>query len=312
MDIHQQPTTNNQQPTTNNQQPFLTVPLLSSDREIAKQFAAEQATPEKGVQVYLNTLSVLAVNRYLNWLQIDTDVTQSDCWNAGLRAMFDVADLRLSNGRQIECRFLRSPARNIILPAEVRRDRIGVMAIQLGESFAEVKLLGFFPTHSELPAEIDLEDFQDLDVFLEELEGIGQTVPLVCLREWLQDIFTEGWEEIANFISPQTPTLAFRKGTIQRCKLLDFDLPLLFSISLDRDREEKLKICLQLRPLESEQYLPLQLKFRVLTKEGTLFREIIARDRDRFIQYEFRGNFGEEFSLKIVSQDRECAEYFRV
>ena len=302
---------NNYQLSTINYQ-LLNIPLLDSDRAIAKQFAAEQATPEKGLQVYLNTLSVWAVHRYLSWLQIETDITQSDCWNAGLRAMFNVADLVLADGRKIECRSIQAPVDKIIIPLEVRRDRIGVMGIQFGESLDEVQLLGFFPANFELPSEIDLRDFQDLDVFLEALENSSPVTQLVCLREWLENIFTEGWDDITNIISPKTPAFAFRQGTIQRAKVIDLEIPLILSISLKPEREEKLKIGLQLHPFEDNEVLPQNLKLMVFTAEGKLFREIIVRDGDSFIQYEFRGNFSEKFSLKVIFRDIELKESFLI
>ena len=49
----------------------------------AAQFAAEQTTPRKGKHVYLNTLAVYAVNNYLKWLNIPSNLAQSDCWNPG-------------------------------------------------------------------------------------------------------------------------------------------------------------------------------------------------------------------------------------
>lgn len=288
----------------------LKIPLLPSDREIAKQFAAEQATPEKGLQVYLNVLSVLAVNRYLSWLQIETDVNSSDCWNAGLRAIFDVADLVLPDGQKIECRLLRSLDEKILIPLEVRRDRSGVMGLELGNSLDEVKLLGFFPARSELPAEIARQDLQDLDVFLEHLEKRDRVASPIRLQNWLQGVFTEGWDAIADLASPQTPALAFRKSTIQRAKILDFEIPIVFSLTLRSDAENKLTITLQL--CSSDRDLPAQLKVRVFTGEGELFREIIAGDGDRLIQYEFRGNFGEEFSINVTLNDIEFTESFTI
>ncbi|MBP0016104.1 MAG: DUF1822 family protein [Cyanobacteria bacterium SBLK] len=295
-----------------NHQQQLIIPLLSGDREIAKQFAAEQATPEKGLQVFLNVLSVLAVSRYLSWLQIETDVNSSDCWNAGLRAIFDVADLILPDGRKIECRLLRSPDEKINIPSEVRRDRSGVIGLEFGDSFDEVKLLGFFPTSSELPAEIEWRDLQDLDVFLEHLENRDRVVSPVRLRDWLQGAFTEGWEAISDLVSPQTSTLAFRNDTIQRVKTLDFGMPIFLSLALRSAAENKLTVGLQLRPNNFSLELPAQLKLQVFTAEGALFREIIASDGDRFIQYEFRGNLGEEFSINITLNNIEFTEKFAI
>ncbi|MEM9542675.1 MAG: DUF1822 family protein [Cyanobacteria bacterium P01_E01_bin.42] len=301
----------NKQQTINNKQQLI-IPILSGDREIAKQFATEQATPEKGLQVYLNALSVLAVNRYLSWLQIETDVNSSDCWNGGLRAIFDVADLVLPNGQKIECRLLRSPDGNITIPSEVRRDRVGVMGLGLGDALEEVKLLGFFPANGELPAEICPQDLQDLDVFLEHLENGDRIASPVCLRDWLQGIFTEGWDAIANLASSQTPALAFRQGTTQGAKTLDFETPLLLSLALRSQSENKLSINLKLCPDESGRNLPASLKLQVFTGEGELFREITSREGDRFIQYEFRGNLGEEFSIKVLCNDIEFTEKFAI
>ena len=48
----------------------LTVAIAKDSHRYAEIFAAEQATPQKGKRVYLNTLAVCAVATYLKWLSI--------------------------------------------------------------------------------------------------------------------------------------------------------------------------------------------------------------------------------------------------
>ncbi|HEY9704945.1 MAG TPA: DUF1822 family protein, partial [Allocoleopsis sp.] len=79
------------------------VPLNQSFHETALKFAKEQNTTAKGKQVYLNTLAVLAVNDFVQWLHIETDLESSDSWNIVVRLFQNVADLVLPNLGTIEC-----------------------------------------------------------------------------------------------------------------------------------------------------------------------------------------------------------------
>ena len=121
----------------------LTVPLGSLAHALARPFAAEQITPQKGKKTYLNTLAIYAVHTYLKWLQIETEISQGDSWHPLKRALFDVADLVIPGVGKLECRPVLPGETAFSLPPEVTEDRIGYVAVQFNERLNEVQLLGF-------------------------------------------------------------------------------------------------------------------------------------------------------------------------
>ncbi|NEQ85170.1 MAG: DUF1822 family protein, partial [Moorea sp. SIO2I5] len=96
----------------------LEITLGIKAHRFASKFAAEQATTTKSKQVYLNTLAVYAVHRYLKYLGIDTDLNESDCWNPILRHQWNVADLVVPGIGTLECRPVLPGETTVSLPPE--------------------------------------------------------------------------------------------------------------------------------------------------------------------------------------------------
>ena len=74
-----------------------TGPIFPEARHQAEQFYRQQATPEKGEQVRLNTLAVSFVNFYLECMGFETDLENSDSWNPVQQTLMDAAALCLKN-----------------------------------------------------------------------------------------------------------------------------------------------------------------------------------------------------------------------
>ncbi|GET40512.1 DUF1822 family protein [Microseira wollei] len=83
------------------------MPITQAAQQMARQFAIEQPTEEKALQVYLNTLAVYAVNNYLRIMDISTDLKGGDSWNPVIRFACDVADLWVTGVGRLECRPLQ-------------------------------------------------------------------------------------------------------------------------------------------------------------------------------------------------------------
>jgi len=147
------------------EQYFLEIPLNQNAHQCALKFAQEQATKQKGKQVYLNTLAVYAVNYFLEWAEWETNLDQSDSWNPGLRALFNVADLVIPDIGKLECRAVTEGETVIYLPPEVREERIAYIGVLLPEKLDKAKLLGFIPAAEidEEISEIPLESLQPIE-----------------------------------------------------------------------------------------------------------------------------------------------------
>lgn len=170
---------------------LLEIPLEQTARNLALQFASEQANPQKGKRVYFNTLAVWAVNYFLEWMELETDIDGGDSWHPGMRAVLDVADLVLPGIGKIECCPVLLGETAISLP-EVRENRIAYIAVEFAEPFDKVKLLGFIPAVEivEETEEISLTNLQPVEELLDYLYRIELGIPVaqVLLEEALSDL----------------------------------------------------------------------------------------------------------------------------
>ena len=170
---------------------LLEIPLEQTARNLALQFASEQANPLKGKRVYFNTLAVWAVNYFLKWMELETDIDGGDSWNPAMRPILDVADLVLPGIGKIECCPVMLGETVISLP-EVRENRIAYLAVEFVEPFDKVKLLGFIPAVEILDEteDISLTNLKPVEELLDYLDRIELAIPLLQgeIDELLSDL----------------------------------------------------------------------------------------------------------------------------
>ncbi|HBE18182.1 MAG TPA: hypothetical protein DEA78_10140, partial [Cyanobacteria bacterium UBA11159] len=165
------------------------MPITETAIKTAHKFADQQPTLDKKEQVYLNTLAVLAVRDYLQLMEIDTDLANSDSWHPVVRLCADIADLNLPGLGRLECRPVKvfnsdgksslselSPCSNICsVPPEVWCDRIGYVVVQIDEEKREANLLGFAKNAGK--GELYFNQLESLDSLLEYLEKLALPIP---------------------------------------------------------------------------------------------------------------------------------------
>ncbi len=316
------------------QTPRITVPLGGEAHASARQFAAQQATPQKGKQVYINTLAVHAVHNYLKWLQIETDLGQGDSWHPGKRSLFNVADLVLPIGK-LECRPVLPGETVCELPLEVREDRIGYVAVQFGERLDEVQLLGFVRAVdiSDATEQILMADLQPLDVLLECIPAnvvapepvLTASKVRVNLSRWLENTFEAGWQSVKALLNTEQGNLAFRSRrrdpavtevSVEGVKLIDLEMQMgsrsvALLLGLTPMAEQRVGIRVQLHPGSGETYLPPNLSLVLLSKSGATLQEVQSRSQDNFIQLKrFTYQTGKCFSIQVALDDVSIIENF--
>jgi hypothetical protein len=327
---------------TSTQSLHLSVPLGKDAHDLAQQFAAEQATPQKGKQVYLNTLAVYAVHSYLKWLSVETDLIQGDSWHPGLRAIFDVADLVLPNLGKLECRPVLPGETVFGLPSEVTEDRIGYVAVQFNQQLDFVQLLGFSPVLAiaQPPEEIQIAELQSLDTLIDtiaqpSLASFPVASPIdpvkpaiqpkntaVKLRQWLEGIFNESWQSpslvlASNLRSSTRLGLDTQTNSVSRAKVIHFGrqgVPqaVVLVMKLTPTATEAVEVCLRLYPGSDSIHLPPNLQLIVLDERGTASMEVQARSADDWMQLEFSCIHEERFSVKVVLEETSITEQFVV
>jgi hypothetical protein len=309
------------------------VPLTKLAHQSAQHFYHQHSEPQKAKQVYLNTLAVYAVNYYLQCFGIETDLEASDSYNPILQTLANVGDLVVKNKGKIECRSVLPNSQTCWIPAEVRAERIGYIAVQFNATLTEANLLGFVPqvTNEELP----LSQLQSLEDLLEHLTCSQFLSSTTHLLQWVDNIFAAGWQSLEDFLA-HSESLRYRLATrstkenlslqsnsqfqetwaVSGTKLIDLGIQLEGSsicllIALVKQGDEAIGVQVQLYPEPSKQYLTPDLQLALLAETGEKLTEVISRSQDNWIQLPyFQGLPGETFSIKITLNHVSLVENF--
>jgi hypothetical protein len=288
------------------------IPLGIEAHRLAGKFATEQATTEKSKQVYLNTLAVYAVHRYLKWLGIETDLSQSDCWNPILRNRWNVADLFVPDIGKLECRPVLPGETTVSLPPEVTEDRIGYLAVQFSDRLDKVQLLGF--AKAAAAEALEIIRLHSIDDLIDELSPPVE--PLVDLKKWVQNIFDEAWQAVELVLTPRQ--LAFRgreikEDEIERAKRIDLGLlvdrqQVALVVSTWLTENQEVGFLLQVHPTGENECLPPGLKLKVILESDSEVVE--ARKADNLIQLALTELPGKLITVQISLGDESVTEKF--
>jgi hypothetical protein len=326
------------------------MPITQESLQFAQQFANEQPTPQKALQVYLNTLAVCSVNNYLRIMDIPTDLTAGDSWNPVVRLAVDVADLWVTDLGRLECRpvpattlelkaaeepnnnlgfrFISSKPTSKVktaplvcyIPPEVRFERMGYVVVQIDLEQQEATLLGFSQTAAT--GELLISQLQPINDLLKHLES-QKLLPItsVNLSQWLQDVFEVGWQSVESLLDTQKANYAFRHRaaySIRRAKALALGTALTEAtvalvVTLTPQSASNFDISLQVLPLGGDTYLPVGLKLTVLDESGETFLEVSSGSADNLIQTrQFGGQSGERFRVQISWDEDSITENFAI
>ncbi|MBW4666749.1 MAG: DUF1822 family protein [Cyanomargarita calcarea GSE-NOS-MK-12-04C] len=303
-------------------------PISTTERQRAEQFCSQQATAEKEEQVRLNILSVSFVNSYLQYMGFETDLQASDSWDSVKHILMDVADLSLKKIGFLECRPVFGDTEFVYVPPEVQSNRIGYVVVQIDKSFREATLLGFVKeVASDLFPISQLQSVENLLEYLEELSqvktqnfSLTANNNLVKLKQWLENIFEPGWQDIESIFGIQSVNPAWNMRSkadafISRGKLINLgkvlsDRTVVLVVTLPNDNEQEMDIIVEVRPTSEQSYLPPNLQLMVLDFEGASVMEAETRSSNKNIQLQFSGHVKERFSVKLALGDVSVTEDF--
>lgn len=300
----------------------LTIPIGSSAHRSAQELCQQQTNPDTAKQVYLNALAVHAVNFYFQCLEIETDLAASDIWNPAVQRFMNVADLDVKNIGKLECRWVAPGEDFVSIPAEVRSDRIGYVVVEMAESLKEAKLLGFVENADrEQVAVSELESIENLLKYLDTFQPVN-------LSQWFYNVVEPAWETMENlfdsgpklqwaFRSPQvleTPasksaTLAPKRGKILNLERGEERVALV--VGLSKTDESEIDISVEVYPTNGQKNLPHDLQLMILDEEGETLMQARANKTDNLL-FEFNGEPGEHFSVKVVLGDFSVTENFLI
>jgi hypothetical protein len=290
--------------------------ITDAMRAIAHQFSLEQNQPERSFQIYLNTLSVKLIQRYLSYLDIESYFHKTDLFQPGMREIFEPADLMVANFGKVECRWLINDRTQVYIPPEAQKKRRGCFVIRLEESLQQAEILGFYTAiDNTLPATISLNQLQSIETFI-DLWEVAQPQP-INLNQWLHHGFETSWQALEDIITPKMPLIAFRSPKICRAKILNLGIRLVLAIALQSESESRLQIQIKLFPDNSPEgennlnpVFSQALYLTILTATGEVFRCLNIQSNDETVEYEFVAIKGEKFTLKIESSQATFTEHF--
>ncbi|MUG99914.1 DUF1822 family protein [Scytonema sp. UIC 10036] len=301
------------------------VPLGKDAHRWAEMFASEQATPQKGRQVYLNTLAVCAVHSYLKWLMVETDLRSGDSWEPGVRAIFNVADLVVPNVGKLECRPVLPGAVAFELPMEVTQNRFGYVAVQFNSQLDSVELLGFISAiiADESREIVQLSELQPLDTLIETIYAVHSNEVVssrmtseqffINLRQWFEGIFHQDWQPAEWALAGNFRNISRVTNCVSRSKeIYLLDRPLLLFVEVTPQEADSVDIRIRLYPGKNGIYLPENVQLVLFDEVGNACMEAQSKKTDTWMQLEFSCQQSEMFSVKVVLEGTSLTEKFIV
>ncbi len=197
---------------------------------------------------------------------------------------------------------------------------------------------------SELQPPEDLIDLlhDRLENSAENLAAIApRSIPVrIQLSQWLDRVFDAGWQAAETLLSSgsSNPEFAFRgfdigdsqfgstlgdesqinpesDPEIRRAKLIDLGLQLsthrfVLLMAVKPGASQPIEIGIQVHPLDNRTYLPPSLQLTILDDSGEVFMEAQSRSADNYIQLQFSGQHGENFSVQLSLDEASVTENF--
>ncbi len=308
------------------------VSLPIRQRICAEKFSQQQNNPQKAKQVYLNTLAVSAVAMYLNNLGWITNYEQSDSWNPIMQTLLDVADLEIPNYGKIECRAVLLEQQELMVPPEVKSDRIAYIIVRFGSSLRECELLGFVPEITTDKISLtQLQPIGNLTTYLRkfpELQNRQKPQSIINLNQWWQGIIDDSWQLVETIFPPQS-TLSFRSPQqlqelprmdrlsrgISRVKLLSWEQEyqvetIALILQLEANDSGVIDISAKICPINTSLYLPSELEIMILDETKNPVLQAKTNTANETLEFLFSGEPGEIFSIQASLQDNNIVETF--
>lgn len=301
--------------------------ISTSIRRSSEQLSKQFYNKDKAQQVMLNTLSVLFVNSYLQFMGIETDLEASDSQNILQQIYMDIADLSLGNNSILECRPVLEGANLVYIPPELQSNRIGYVAVQISKSFREAKILGFIKEAIE--ENIPINKLKPLDELFECLELIqSHHIPiasnvvnfnsnLVDLKQWFHNIFDYCWYPVGDLLTTTGNPVLVRGvagSFVSRGKLINLgktsEQQVILIVTATPENEHEMDVIVEVHPVTGKTFLFPYLHLAVLDADGEAVMEAHTRNHNKNIQLKFSNDLDEHFSVKLTLRDVSAIENF--
>ena len=317
--------------TVNRDQITFRVPLTDAFHRAAQGFHQHHTDRQTGKRVYLNTLSVQAVQFYLSCLGVTTCLEKSDSWQPVSQVLADTADLWVDDFGRLECRPVLPECASLELPSEVRRDRIGYIFVQFDAALREATILGFLPQVSG--ETISLNQLQGLDALPEFLEGVRRDAAIasrVTLHNWLVQAVVTGWQTLDAILAAgqKDPAFSFRAPLthtkwlkplatgVKQGKFLTLSkVPeerILFIVGIAPvQKDAHFNITIEIYPAGNQTFLPPTLQMVVTDAANMPVLQAEGRQSEG-LEFQFSGGAGEKFNVQLSFNQFTVTEQFEI
>ncbi|MGF1523316.1 MAG: DUF1822 family protein [Leptolyngbyaceae cyanobacterium] len=299
----------------------LTMMITAQDHITAQAFYSQHQDAQKGKQVYLNTLAVRVVDRYLKYFGIESDLENSASSDPITQQLLDTAALHITDVGDIECRPVLANETSVYVPEEVQSDRLGYVAVQLDNQLETATLLGFISGTKE--AYVAFSKLQPVETVLDV--AVSPTAVFTKLSYWLQATVSDGWQLVEDIFAQPNPALSFRgpsdilnskleaedviRGRIITLDATDVANPLLLAVGITPSDSQEWGIWVRVVPAGGKKHLPYDLELKLLDETGDSLMQAQSRETES-IGLKFMGAVGDHFSVQISSSDNAHTEHF--
>lgn len=326
----------------------MVVPLTDAMHEQAEQNCPSYLSLAESESIYLNTLSIYAVDHYLKRLGYTTAHQPDMMINPVLQSFLDVAPIEVlapatiglgENAREkcdsdrptaqwcgtLECRRVMPNDQTMhISEAALHEDRAGYVAVQFNDDLSEAHVLGYVAQPDSV--DVLLDELRSLEQLCTHLEQMQSTV-VINLKQWLDGIFQPGWEAIATVLQSHQLQLApvrTRKSMVpvrtrknidskveRGCVVTLGDESIKVSLVMDLEQTSDCKyaVGIEFWPAEG-MYLPENLQMAVLDHNDQVVMEAKTRDDHQKLEMNFEGETNDQFSIRIGTSEVSITKKF--
>lgn len=293
-----------------------TIPISGEMINIADKLSQEKRNEQKTREVYLNTLALLVVEFFCQCMEIETEFSKSYGLDNVVLSLMNTASIFIKDKGLLECRPVLPKEEFCEIPPEILSERIGYMVVEIDEIDRQARILGFVESvrNEKLPL-TKLSSLQDFLVYLQKLQKVESQIneSIVKLSKWFEGLLDSGWQselaiarDIPNLlavtkdISPVNVTDKEEVGGARIIHLMHLSEPVLLILRQTRLSPDEIEIILRLYPASESIFLLDGIKMTLLDDKDNPIRQLEKQAKgSNWLQLRFKGNVGDEFSLKI-------------
>ncbi|PAX59653.1 hypothetical protein CK510_06005 [Brunnivagina elsteri CCALA 953] len=312
-----------------------TIPIDGKMFQTAERFSQQEKNKQKSRVAYLNTLAILAIDFYCQCIGIKTEPSKSHGLDNIASSLMNTASLFIKDKGLIECRPVLPKEKFCEIPSEVLSERIGYMVVEIDEGNRQAKILGFVESvENEILPLNKLNSLRSFLLYLHQLQSVSVvkvstnkvdivdasvnqiSEGIVKLSKWFEGLLDGGWEaELAVAkdlaISPVDETEKRESGAAKFIHLQHPSEPVLLILRQTQVNQDEVEIVLRLYPASESIFLLDGIKMTLLDEEDKPIPQLEKQSKaNNWLQLRFKGNVGDEFSLKISLGEDSILEKF--